>query len=166
ELHGSPGRGTTVYIKLPGPIIILRRSLGPYGYAPNGSGPGMLPRRPLGVPAGVAEDPRWPEMGRTGTMTAVRPPMQMPYANGTDPYAMAPPPAPPIPDPGPWTSRTSTSRTNGNDDTAEMPIYREVEAAWFRDSRQSPMAGLGPLPSDPPSASAWEPPPASAAPPP
>jgi len=166
HVDSSPGRGTTVYIKLPGPIIILRRSLGPYGYAPNGSGPGMLPRRPLGVPAGVAEDPRWPEMGRTGTMTAVRPPMQMPYANGTDPYAMAPPPAPPIPDPGPWTSRTSTSRTNGNDDTAEMPIYREVEAAWFRDSRQSPMAGLGPLPSDPPSASTWEPPPASAAPPP
>jgi hypothetical protein len=171
ELHGSPGRGTTVYIKLPGPIIILRRSLGPYGYSPNGGGMAApLPRRPLGVPAGLGGDPRWSEMGSTGgTMTAVRPPMQMPYVNGSDPYAAASPPvaaapAPSIPDTG---TSAWTSRTNGNDDTAEMPIYREVEAAWFRESRPSPMAGVGPLAGEPRVASAvWDPPPPSASSPP
>jgi hypothetical protein len=95
-------------------------------------------------------------------MTAVRPPMQMPFVNGSDPYAAASPPvsaAPSVPNTG---TSAWTSRTNGNDDTAEMPIYREVEAAWFRESRPSPLAGLAPLPGEPPTASsAWEPPAAS-----
>ena len=47
----------------------------------------------------------------------------------------APPPAPSAAGPRPVASRTRTGRTNATDDTAEMPIYREMEAAWFRDSR-------------------------------
>jgi hypothetical protein len=71
--------------------------------------------------------------------TAGRPPAPAQRHNGSPPYGGPPvgrPPAEllPVPQYPEWPA-TST------DDTAEMPIYREMEATWFRGNHSMPMSG-------------------------
>jgi signal transduction histidine kinase len=146
ELRCGPGEGTTVYIKLPAPIVILRHGHSAYDLsAPRQVGGGY---QPLAVPAGPAGS-RWPDLGG-GTLaagpTAGRPPTQPARHNGAGPYTGAPPRGPaellPVPRYPEWPS-TAT------DDTAEMPIYREMEATWFRGNHSLSMAGPAPAAVDP-----------------
>jgi signal transduction histidine kinase len=130
ELHGSPGQGTTVYVKLPGPIIMFRRGRDGYDL--------MDGRQPLAVPAPAA--PRWPDaipasplgaLGGGGSFGAG-------YGAGSLPGRAQPPPV----------STSAQWPSTASDDTAEMPIYREMEATWFG-SGHSSLSGAAPVATDP-----------------
>jgi hypothetical protein len=158
ELRCDTGEGTTVYITLPSNIVILPRPRG--GYEPQGS----MQRRvggyqPLAVPAGPAT-PMWHDMipgALPSGPAAGRPPGPPHHLNGAAPrmaaqhmapQQMAPQqPAPPIPRPAAELLAVPSyggPRGGATDETAEMPIYQEMEAAWFRDNRSLQMEGTGP----------------------
>src|SRR5258705_1615185 len=71
---------------------------------------------------------------------AGRPPLQQ--RNGSVPQ-MAAPTSPPAAELLPAPSYAAP-RVSSTDQTAEMPIYQEMEAAWFRDNRSLYMDLVGP----------------------
>jgi signal transduction histidine kinase len=156
ELRSGLGEGTTVYIKLPGPIVLLRRA--PQSYELQTAGPRSLgggggsygSRQALAAPA-APPPPRWPAGAPAGMGSgpvAGRTPAPPQYHNGSGQYpggpALSRPIAelPPVPRHPEWPSPP-------NDETAEMPIYREMEATWFRGNHSLPVVSPGSGGSEP-----------------
>ena len=128
ELHGAPGKGTTVYVRLPGSIVQLGRASVAAGTLRQQVPAGPPPRWSDPTPGGglfVGPAPRYPVRTGGSTASATHPPW-------TDTVVMASPMSPVAPPVDRWASSAA--------DTAEMPIYQEMEASWF---------GTGSLRGDP-----------------
>jgi signal transduction histidine kinase len=166
ELRPNPDGGTVTGVTLPTNILVLPRLRGREPVI-------ARPRPPLAVeaaPAGFAGRPMpqlpglAPAGTPTGVMTAPRPEpvprttFEVPLARPVDsvryaaPPAAAPAAAPPAP------------AAPAPDDTTEMPIFRSMEAVWFKET-DVPKAATRPVvpPPVPPAAPAPPPVPQAAA---
>jgi hypothetical protein len=144
ELRCDSGEGTTVYVTVPSPFVILPRSRGGYdlqatvqrragnGYTSN--------HQPLAVPAA----PLWHDMipgALPSGPAAGRPPI--PLQRRSVPQAAAPPTSLPAAELLAVPSY-SPPRGAATDATDELPIFQEMEAVWFRDNPSPHMNGPGP----------------------
>ncbi len=137
ELRCDTGEGTMVYVTLPSNIVILPRPRQYDGHIPSqrrigGPAPRQLP------PAVTAPvTPMWHEMIPGALPTGPAAGRSSPQHNGSVPQMVAPTTRPAAE----LLAVPSYAAPPGSatDETAEMPIYQEMEAAWFRDNRSLQM---------------------------
>jgi signal transduction histidine kinase len=165
ELRCDTGEGTTVYVSLPSSILILPSARrydmvgSPRPRQPLEAGPAWGAGTPTRTPVAMPPLPPPPP-----PLPPVQPPPSwhdmLPAALPSGPIAGNPPlPTRGIGDLSPRSDlgdyrAMPPSGSNGYstpqpaaDETAEMPIYQEMQAAWFRDNRSLDMgtAGTGTL---------------------
>jgi hypothetical protein len=179
ELRANPDGGTITGITLPTNILVLPRlrgrepviarprqplavEAGPAGY-PNRPMPQLPGLAPAGLPTGVITAPRpgydQPVFEEPQPRTNFEVPLARPveaFGYRVAPAQPGPPPVQPVPvQPAPPPVQPAAPQPHP-DDTTEMPIFRSMEAVWFRGNEPPPAQPSRPGPVPP--ASTYVPP--------